>query len=98
MVEISIAKMSSRGQIVIPKQMRNQFKENEEIIILQKGDKIILQNKNQLIKKVYPQIEEINEEYVNFILNEPKANTFLSFEESEKSIKDLFKRAQNEKI
>lgn len=34
--------MSSKGQIVIPQEMRKNFKEGEKILIIQGGDKLIL--------------------------------------------------------
>ncbi len=34
--------MSSKGQIVIPKEMRRNFKEGEKIVVIQGGNKLIL--------------------------------------------------------
>lgn len=39
---IDITKMSSRGQIVIPKDMRAGFKEGEKFLIIKDKDKLIL--------------------------------------------------------
>ena len=42
MVNIGITKMSSKGQIVIPVEMRKEIKEGEKLIIIQSEGKIIL--------------------------------------------------------
>jgi AbrB family looped-hinge helix DNA binding protein len=39
---IDTTKMSSRGQIVIPLEMRREIKEGDKLIIVQKDDEIIL--------------------------------------------------------
>ena len=44
MAEIDITRMSSKGQIVIPKSMRKGFKEGEKIVVIQNEDQIILKN------------------------------------------------------
>jgi len=41
-MDINITRMSSKGQIVIPQEMRKNFKEGEKILIIQGGDKLIL--------------------------------------------------------
>ena len=42
MVEINVTKMSSRGQIVIPLDMRQGISEGEKLIIIKRGDELIL--------------------------------------------------------
>ncbi len=42
MVEINITKMSSKGQIVIPSEMRKNFSKNEKFVLIQNKDQIIL--------------------------------------------------------
>ena len=42
MVEINVTKMSSKGQIVIPSEMRKNFSRNERFILIQNKDQIIL--------------------------------------------------------
>jgi AbrB family looped-hinge helix DNA binding protein len=41
-MEIDTTKMSSRGQIVIPLEMRKNIKEGEKLIMIKKGDGIII--------------------------------------------------------
>ena len=41
-MDINITRMSSKGQIVIPQEMRGNFKEGEKILVIQGGDKLIL--------------------------------------------------------
>lgn len=41
-MEIDTTKMSSRGQIVIPLDMRRDIKEGDKLIIMRKDDEIIL--------------------------------------------------------
>ena len=48
--------MSSREQIVIPKNMRKNFKWNEEIILLEIDGEIILKNKKEISEKLSNEI------------------------------------------
>jgi AbrB family looped-hinge helix DNA binding protein len=58
MVNISITKMSSKGQVVIPQEMREDLSE---------GDKIILiRNENQIILKKMENFEKNIEEDLKF--------------------------------
>ncbi len=41
-MQIDTTKMSSRGQIVIPLDMRNGIKEGEKLIVIRRDDEIIL--------------------------------------------------------
>ncbi|NCN52051.1 AbrB/MazE/SpoVT family DNA-binding domain-containing protein [archaeon] len=41
-MEINITKMSSRGQVVIPLDMRAGIKEGDKLIVIQRDDEIIL--------------------------------------------------------
>jgi AbrB family looped-hinge helix DNA binding protein len=51
MVTLSITKMSSKGQIVIPKEMRENFEKGNEILILKTNEEIILKNKKEVESK-----------------------------------------------
>ncbi len=42
MVDINLTRISSKGQIVIPSNMRGDFKEGEELLIIKDGDRIVL--------------------------------------------------------
>lgn len=48
MVQIDITKLSSKGQIVIPLDLRKGFKEGEKIIVIRKGDTILLKKAGKL--------------------------------------------------
>ena len=52
MTEISITKMSSKGQIVIPSEMRKGFKEGEKFIIVKMGEEITLINEKYFDEKL----------------------------------------------
>ena len=47
MTSIEITRVSSRGQIVIPVSMRKDLKEGDRLIIIRKGDEIILKKPNK---------------------------------------------------
>ena len=52
MVQINITKMSSKGQIVIPSEMRKNIKEGEKIVIIQNGDQLILKKAKDFSKNI----------------------------------------------
>ncbi|HJX50945.1 MAG TPA: AbrB/MazE/SpoVT family DNA-binding domain-containing protein [Candidatus Nanoarchaeia archaeon] len=47
-MDINITRMSSKGQIVIPQEMRQNFKEGEKILVIQGGDKLILKKASDM--------------------------------------------------
>lgn len=51
-MNISITKLSSKGQVVIPREMRQGFKEGEKLIIIQENNSIILRRASSL-KEVF---------------------------------------------
>ena len=55
MVNMSVTKMSSKGQIVIPSNMREDLKEGDEILIIKDEGRLIL-------KKVDNMTEEMKED------------------------------------
>ena len=57
MVEIDITTLSSKGQLVIPLQMRKGFKEGEKIMIIKANDKIILKKASEMDKQLKEDIE-----------------------------------------
>ena len=52
MAEIAITKMSSKGQVVIPAEMRTDIKEGEKIIIIKSGGQIIMKKATELDKNL----------------------------------------------
>ena len=50
-MEIAITKMSSKGQVVIPSEMRTDIKEGEKLIIIRSNGQIIMKKANELDKK-----------------------------------------------
>lgn len=57
-MDIAITKMSSKGQIVIPSEMRGNFKEGEKLLLIQ--------DKNQLIVKKMVEFSKTFEEDIIF--------------------------------
>jgi len=47
-MEIATTRLSSRGQIVIPSEMRTNFKEGETLVIIKRGDEIIIKKEEQV--------------------------------------------------
>ena len=48
MVELALTKMSSKGQIVIPSEMRKGIKEGESLIIIKSNNQFILKRASEL--------------------------------------------------
>jgi AbrB family looped-hinge helix DNA binding protein len=44
MAEIDVTKMSSKGQIVIPSDMRAGFNEGEKLVVIKSGNQLILKS------------------------------------------------------
>ena len=51
-MDIAITKMSSKGQIVIPQEMRGAFKEGDKIVVMQNGDHIIMKKADKFDKQL----------------------------------------------
>ena len=49
--------MSSKGQVVIPQEMRKNIKEGEKILVIQDGDKLILKKASELDKNLKEDLE-----------------------------------------
>ena len=47
-MEIALTKLSSKGQIVIPSELREDMKEGEKLIIIKNGTKLILKKASEL--------------------------------------------------
>ena len=51
-MDIAVTKMSSKGQVVIPAEMRTDIKEGEKIIIIKSEGKIIMKKATELDEKL----------------------------------------------
>ena len=47
-INIDISKISSKGQILIPKKMRKLFKEGDSVVFIEEDNRIILKNMNSI--------------------------------------------------
>jgi AbrB family looped-hinge helix DNA binding protein len=57
MVSINLTRVSSKGQIVIPSDMRSDFKEGEELLIFKDEDRIILKKTEKISEQMKEDIE-----------------------------------------
>ena len=57
MVEIDITRLSSKGQIVIPKDMRTGFKEGDKMIIFRDKNSIILRKASEMDEQLKEDLE-----------------------------------------
>ena len=56
-MDIAITKMSSKGQVVIPSEMRTDIPEGEKLLIIQNGKQIIMKKASELAENVVDDIE-----------------------------------------
>ena len=56
-MDIAITKMSSKGQIVIPMEMRENIKEGEKLLLIQDKDRIVLKKTSKMDKKLKEDLE-----------------------------------------
>ena len=57
MAEIELTRISSKGQIVIPRKMRKDFHKGEDLILIKAGKQIIMKKASDLDKKLKEDIE-----------------------------------------
>jgi len=57
MVNISVTRMSSKGQIVIPVSMRANLKVGDDILIIHDDERIILKKSDKLTKQMKEDLE-----------------------------------------
>ena len=57
MVNINVTRISSKGQIVIPSEMREGFKEGEELLIIKDEDRIILKTTAKVSQQMKEDLE-----------------------------------------
>ena len=57
MIEMGITRLSSKGQIVLPIEMRHGFKEGEKMVVMRRGEQIILKKATMKDEKMAEDIE-----------------------------------------
>ena len=57
MIDIGITKMSSKGQVVIPREMRNNIKEGEKLMLIKNNGQIIIKKASDLDKNLKEDLE-----------------------------------------
>jgi len=57
MAEIDITRISSKGQVVIPFEMRKHLKEGDKILIIKSGEQLILKKASKLDKNFSEDLE-----------------------------------------
>jgi AbrB family looped-hinge helix DNA binding protein len=57
MADINITKMSSKGQIVIPLEMRKGIKEGEKMVLIKNGNQIIMKKASDMNKNLEEDLE-----------------------------------------
>jgi len=57
MANINITRMSSKGQIVIPSEMRKDFRDNENFVIIKNGKQLILKSVRDFDKNLKEDLE-----------------------------------------
>lgn len=57
MEEIAITRISSKGQIVIPQEMREDLKEGDKLVIIKNNDQIILKKVDKFSKNLEEDLE-----------------------------------------
>lgn len=56
-MEIAITKMSSKGQVVIPADMRKDIPEGDKLVIIQNKDQLIMKKVSKLEKNLIEDLE-----------------------------------------
>ncbi len=82
MKNIDITRMSSKGQIVIPQEMRKNINEGDKIVIIQNGDQIILKKVEDFDKNIEEDLEfarRTEEAYKKYERGEFKSMDFDDF-------------------
>jgi len=47
-MDVAITKMSSKGQVVIPQEMRKGLREGDKLLVIQEGDRLIMKKASKL--------------------------------------------------
>lgn len=56
-MEMAITKMSSKGQVVIPSEMRKDIKEGEKLLIIKNNNQLIMKKATELDKNLKEDLE-----------------------------------------
>ena len=56
-MDIGITKMSTKGQIVIPSDMRKEFKVGEKLVVIKEGHRLIIKKASKMSKQMMEDIE-----------------------------------------
>lgn len=56
-MEIGISRLSSKGQIIIPKELRNRFEQGEEIVFIESEGKILLKSLKEFKENLKEDLE-----------------------------------------
>ena len=57
MIDIGVTTLSSKGQIVIPMEMRNDIKEGEKLVIIRNKNQLIIEKVSEFDKKLEEDLE-----------------------------------------
>ncbi|MDP1695822.1 MAG: AbrB/MazE/SpoVT family DNA-binding domain-containing protein [archaeon] len=57
MSQIDITKMSSKGQVVIPAELRRDMREGDKIVVIRNNDQIILKKADKFDKNIEEDLE-----------------------------------------
>ncbi len=57
MVSINVTRMSSKGQIVIPSEMREDLEEGDELLIIKDDERIILKKAEKITEEMKEDLE-----------------------------------------
>ncbi|MCH8328824.1 MAG: AbrB/MazE/SpoVT family DNA-binding domain-containing protein [Nanoarchaeota archaeon] len=56
-MDVAITKMSSKGQVVIPAEMRKNIREGDKLLIIQNDDQLIMKKATKLDKSLKEDLE-----------------------------------------
>ncbi len=56
-MDVAITKMSSKGQVVIPAEMRADIKEGEKLLIIKRNDQLVMKKASRLDKQLEEDLE-----------------------------------------
>lgn len=89
MAKIDITKMSSKGQIVIPQELREDFEEGDKIVVIRNHDQIILKKADKFDKQLKEDLEFARRTEEAYKRIESGKGKRMSIEEFLKELKSL---------